>query len=146
MADNYDITSANAVFTITVTGLYNSPVTLENYSADRAFETQSRELAETSMSVDGYLNAGWVPNPVMQTISLQANSDSALVFEAIAAAQDTKRGLYRMGGEIQLPSTGRKYTLIRGLLRALNPIPSAGRVLEARSFEVIWERVLPAAI
>ena len=98
------------------------------------------------MSDDGYLNGGCVRNAVRQTITLRENSDSALVFEAIAAAQDTKRGLNSMGGEIQLPSTGRKYTLIRGLLRALTPIPSAGRVLEARSFEVIWERVLPAAI
>ena len=97
---DYDITAANSVFTITVPGLYNAPVTLENYAADRAFETDARELAETAMSIDGYLNAGWIPNPVMQTISLAANSESALVFEGIAMAQDSRRGLYRLGAEI----------------------------------------------
>ncbi|OUI98157.1 hypothetical protein HK15_00375 [Acetobacter orientalis] len=142
----YDITAANSVFTLTVPGLYNAPITLQNYAADRAFETESRELAETAMSIDGYLNAGWVPNPVTQTISLAANSESALVFEAIVMAQDARRGLYRMGAEIQLPAIGRKYTMVRGLLRSLVSIPGAGRVLEARRFEIVWERVLPAAL
>ncbi|NLG91776.1 MAG: hypothetical protein GX486_07965 [Acetobacter sp.] len=143
---DYDITAANSVFTITVPGLYNTPITLENYSADRAFETTARELAETAMSIDGYLNAGWIPTPVRQTISLTASSESGLVFEAIAAAQDAQRGLYRLGAEIQLPSIGRKYTMVRGLLQAVAAMPSAGRVLEARSFEIVWERVLPAAL
>lgn len=142
----YDITAANSVFTLTVPGLYNAPITLQNYAADRAFETESRELAETAMSIDGYLNAGWVPNPVTRTISLAANSESALVFEAIVMAQDARRGLYRMGAEIQLPAIGRKYTMVRGLLRSLVSIPGAGRVLEARRFEIVWERVLPAAL
>ncbi|ATJ90550.1 phage tail fiber protein [Acetobacter tropicalis] len=145
MAD-YDITAANSVFTITVPGLYNAPITLQNYAADRAFETEARELAETAMSIDGYLNAGWVPNPVTQTIALAASSESALVFEAIVMAQDSRRGLYRMGAEIQIPAIGRKYTMVRGLLRSIVSIPGAGRVLEARHFEITWERVLPAAI
>lgn len=143
---DYDITAANSVFTITVPGLYNAPITLQNYAADRAFETEARELAETAMSIDGYLNAGWVPNPVTQTIALAASSESALVFEAIVMAQDSRRGLYRMGAEIQLPAIGRKYTMVRGLLRSIVSLPGAGRVLEARRFEITWERVLPAAI
>ncbi|MGX7346343.1 phage tail fiber protein [Acetobacter pasteurianus] len=143
---DYDISAANSVFTITVPGLYNAPITLENYAADRAFETEARELIETQMSIDGYLNAGWVPNPVTQSISLAASSDSAAIFEVIVAAQDAKRGLYRLGAEIQLPSIGRKYTMVRGLLRSIVSVPSPGRVLEARTFEIIWERVIPAAI
>nr|WP_298798925.1 hypothetical protein [uncultured Acetobacter sp.] len=143
---DYDITAANSVYTITVPGLYNTPVTLENYAADRAFETEARELAETAMSIDGYLNAGWIPNPVTQTIALAASSESALIFEAIVMAQDARRGLYRMGAEIQIPAIGRKYTMVRGLLRSIVGVPTAGRVLEARHFEMTWERVLPAAI
>ncbi|OAG76041.1 hypothetical protein Amal_01812 [Acetobacter malorum] len=143
---DYDITAANSVYTITVPGLYNAPITLENYAADRAFETEARELAETAMSIDGYLNAGWIPNPVTQTIALAASSESALIFEAIVMAQDARRGLYRMGAEIQIPAIGRKYTMVRGLLRSIVGVPTAGRVLEARHFEITWERVLPAAI
>ncbi|MBV1834633.1 phage tail fiber protein [Novacetimonas pomaceti] len=143
---DYNISDANSVFTITVANLFNAPVTLSNYSADRAFDTEQRELVETQMSIDGYLSAGWVPQPVRQSVSLAASSDSCLVFESIVTAQDVARTIYRIGGEIQLPSVGRRYTLLRGVLRAISPLPSAGRVLEARRFDILWERVLPAAL
>lgn len=55
----YDITAANAVFTITVAGLYNAPITLQNFAADQAWDTAAQNCAETEMSVDGYLNTGW---------------------------------------------------------------------------------------
>ncbi|CUW48291.1 hypothetical protein IFJ82_03055 [Novacetimonas hansenii] len=143
---DYNISDANSVFTITVSSLFNAPVTLSNYSADRAFEADQRELAETQMSVDGYLSAGWVPQPVHQSVSLAASSDSCLVFESIVTAQDVARTIYRIGGEIQLPSVGRRYTLLRGVLRAASALPNAGRVLDARRFDILWERVLPAAL
>lgn len=143
---DYNISDANSVFTITVSSLFNAPVTLSNYSADRAFEVEQRELVETQMSVDGYLSAGWVPQPVRQSVSLAASSDSCLVFESIVTAQDVARTIYRIGGEIKLPSVGRRYTLLRGVLRAASPLPGAGRVLDARRFDILWERVLPAAL
>ncbi|WP_215754203.1 phage tail fiber protein [Acetobacter sp. P5B1] len=143
---DYNITAANAIYTITVPGLLNAPFTLKNFSADRMFETEARELAEESMSVDGYLNVGWVANAVSQTISLQASSDEASIFDTIVTAQDQVRNTYRLGAVIQLPAVGKKYTMVRGYLRSIVQIPSAGRVLEARPFEVRWERVIPAAI
>ena len=143
---DYDITAANSVFTITVPGLYNAPITLENYAADRAFETEAVEQAETAMSIDGYLNAGWVPNPIAQTISLAAASSSSRIFEAVVAAQATARSLYRLSAEIQLPSIGKNYTMVRGLVRSAVVIPSAARALEAQTFELLWERVIPAAL
>lgn len=142
----YNITAANSIYTITVPGLLNAPFTLKNFSADRAFETEARELAEESMSIDGFLNVGWVPNPVSQTVSLQPSSDEADIFDTIIAAQDQVRNIYRLGATIQLPAIGKKYTLTRGYLRSAVQIPSAGRVLEARPFEIRWERVVAAAI
>jgi hypothetical protein len=93
----YDITAANAVFTITVAGLYNAPITLQNFAADQAWDTAEQNCAETEMSVDGYLNTGWTPAPVDQVIHFSAGSESVLVFEAIMAAQQTARALFRLG-------------------------------------------------
>ncbi|GAN86342.1 phage tail fiber protein [Komagataeibacter intermedius] len=145
MAD-LDITAANSIFVITVTSLLNAPVRLENYAADRAWDAPELEMAETEMSIDGYLNAGWVPNPVDQTVSLSAASSSVPVFEAIIAAQQTARTLYRIGGEITLTSTGRKYTMVNGVLRAASVLPAAGRVLEARTFAIRWQSVTAAGV
>lgn len=140
------ITSADAIFTLTVSNLYNAPITLQNFAADRAWETAEQEMAETEMSIDGYLNAAWVPNPVEQTISLSAGSDSVIVFETIIMAQNTARTVYRLGAEITLTGPGRKYTLTNGVLRSASVMPSAGRTLETRRFQVRWERVTPAGI
>ncbi|QEO17854.1 phage tail fiber protein [Acetobacter vaccinii] len=145
MAD-LDITAANSIFVITVTSLFNAPVRLENYAADRAWDAPELEMAETAMSIDGYLNAGYVPNPVDQTVSLSPASSSIAVFEAIMSAQTTARSLYRLGGEITLTSTGRKYTMVNGLLRAASVLPAAGRVLETRTFAIRWQSVTPAGI
>ncbi|QHC34157.1 phage tail fiber protein [Komagataeibacter xylinus] len=145
MAD-LDITAANSIFVITVTSLLQAPVRLENYAADRAWDAPELEMAETEMSIDGYLNAGWVPNPVDQTVSLSAASSSVPVFEAIIAAQQTARSLYRIGGEITLTSTGRKYTMVNGLLRAASVLPAAGRVLETRTFAIRWQSVTAAGV
>ena len=143
---DYDITSANSVFVITVASLLNAPVRLQNYAADRAWDAPELEMAETEMSVDGYLNAGWVPNPVDQTVSLSAASVSVPVFEAIIAAQQTARSLYRVNGEITLSSTGRKYTMVNGLLRAAAVLPAAGRTLETRTCAFRWQSVVPAGV
>lgn len=141
-----DISAANAIFTITVPGLYNAPVTLQNFAAGRAWDIQDQQYVETEMSVDGYLSAGFVPAPVDQTIHLAASSDSIVVFEAIMAAQQTARAIYRLGGEITLKSTGRKYTMVNGVLHGMAAAPSAGRVLEPRSFAIRWQAVYPAGV
>ncbi len=143
---NLNITSADIIFSITVKSLLNAPFTLSNFATDRAWETTERELAETQGSIDGYLNAGWVYNPVDQTISLSAASDSCAIFETIVAAQDIARTVYRIGGAITINGTGRKYTMVNGVVRSINPIPSAGRVLDPRTFAVRWQSVTPAGV
>ncbi|GAN72109.1 hypothetical protein ASY01nite_13950 [Acetobacter syzygii] len=141
-----DITAANAIFTITVPGVFNAPVTLKNFATDRVWEVSAVRNVETQMSVDGYLNAGFVCATVNQTISLAASSESVLVFESIMTAQQTARSVYRLGGAITLTGTQRKYTMVNGVLAEMAPMPSAGRTLEARTFSVEWQSVLPAGI
>ncbi|GAN70674.1 phage tail fiber protein [Acetobacter syzygii] len=141
-----DISAANAIFTITVPGLYNAPVTLKNFATDHAWDVGAQHCAQTQMSIDGYLNAGFVPEPVDQTIVLSAASESVLVFEAIMTAQQTARTLYRLGGEITLTSTGRKYTMVNGVLQAMAPMPGAGRMLGDRHFSILWQAIYPAGL
>mgnify|MGYP000986535620 CR=1 FL=1 len=145
MAD-LDITSANSIFVLTATSLLQAPFRLENYAADRAWDAEALEMAELQMSVDGYLNAGWVPNPVTQTISLASASKSIAVFNMIIAAQNAARSPYRFGGEITLTSTGEKFTMVGGILSSATVLPAAGRVLEARTYTIAWQSVTPAGI
>lgn len=139
MADNTTITAANSVFVLVVPGLFPAPVQLRGYAADRAFDTDALDLAETQMGVDGRMTAGYVPNPVKQTISLQADSPSLTIFEAILGAMKAAREVYWLSGTISLPSTGESWTLTRGVLTQGKIIPGVQKVLQPRDFVITWE-------
>lgn len=135
------ITSANSVFTITVPGLFPAPVQLQGYSAEKAWSTDMQELAETQMGVDGRMTAGYVPNPVSQTISLQADSPSKKIFTAIAAATKAGREIFYISGAISLPATGESFICSRGVLKSVKPLPDAAKVLQPMEFMITWESI-----
>jgi hypothetical protein len=140
------ITSANSVFTISVPGLFPAPVQLYGYSAERAWNSDQQDLAETQMGVDGRLTAGYTPMPVKQTISLQADSPSKAIFNTIARAMQSQREVIYINGAISLPSTGEAFTCVRGVLVNFKPIPDAGKVLQAMDFAIVWEKMPPTLL
>ena len=139
--DNSTITSANSVFTLVVAGLFPAPVQLRGYASDKAFTTEAVDLAEVQMGVDGRMTAGFVPNPVKQTITLQADSPSKDIFTAVIQAMKTAREVFYISGSISLPSTGESFALTRGILTNAKQIPDAQKVLQPMDFQITWERI-----
>ncbi len=139
--DNSTITSANSVFTLVVAGLFPAPVQLRGYASDKAFTTEAVDLAEVQMGVDGRMTAGFVPNPVKQTITLQADSPSKDIFTAVIQAMKTAREVFYISGSISLPSTGESFALTRGILTNAKQIPDAQKVLQPMDFVITWESV-----
>ena len=137
------ITSANSVVTIAVSGLFSTPVQLQGYSTDKAWDTAAQVITETQIGVDGRKTAGLVFNPVKQTFSFQADSPSVQIFEAIYAAQRAARDVYYISATIDLPATGQSYVCNKGTLEDYNSVASAGKVLTAREFSVNWGSVQP---
>ncbi len=135
------ITSANSVVTLTVPGVYDVPVQLQGYSADKAWNTDMLDLAETQIGVDGRMTAGYIFKTVKQTFSLQADSPSIQIFESIWQAMASIRDIYWMFGTIDLPSTGQSYVMTRGVLTGVKALTDAGKVLQAREFVVDWQQV-----
>ncbi len=139
--DNSTITSANSVFTLVVAGLFPAPVQLRGYASDKAFTTEAVDLAEVQMGVDGRMTAGFVPNPVKQTVTLQADSPSKDIFTAMIQAMKTAREVFYISGSIALPSTGESFTLTRGILTNAKQIPDAQKVLQPVDYVITWESV-----
>jgi hypothetical protein len=135
------ITSANSVFTLIVPGLFPAPVQLHGYSSDRAFVTDAIDLAEVQMGVDGRMTAGYTPNPTKQTITLQADSPSRIIFSTLIQATKTAREVFYISGSISLPSTGEAYKLSRGILQNVKQIPDAQKVLQPVEMSIMWESV-----
>jgi hypothetical protein len=145
MADGLTITAANAVYALSVVGLFDVPQVLQGYTADAAFDTEAAEPAETVMGVDGHMSAGYTPYVTRQTISIMPDSPSSVIFENWLAAQKSARDVFFANATISMRSVGRKYTLTRGVLSSIMAIPGARKVLQGRPFIITWQDISPAA-
>lgn len=139
------LTAANSLLFISVDRLFPIAQRLQGFSADDVFDTESVDPAEISMGVDGKLSAGWVPVAIRQNITLQADSASIDMFEMWYGQQQTLREILYASGNVSLPATGRKYSLVRGVLSSHAPTPSAKKVLQPRKFTITWEKVTGGA-
>lgn len=140
------ITSANAVFLITIPSLYAVPQQLQGFSSDEIFATEPLESAETLMGVDGKQSSGFVFVAISQTIMLQADSVSNQVFDNWWASQRQVKDVYLANGSIALPSIGLKYTMTNGALKSYQPVADAGKTLKPRKYTISWENINPAII
>ena len=139
------ITSTNSILTLSVFGLYPTPQRIQGFMADSAFTTDAQDLAEIVMGVDGRMSAGYVPNPVVMTISIMPDSPSQGFFENVIGATKSLREVFSMQGTLLLPSIGRLYTLNTGILNQGKILPDVQRVLQGTPFQITWESVTSAA-
>jgi hypothetical protein len=146
MPDTGSITSANSVFTITVPGLFDAPVQLQGYSAEKAWSSDQQGLTESQIGVDGRKTAGYVFNQVRQTVALQADSPSKAIFKAIVQAMQSTRDVYYLQCDISLPSTGEAFTGLQGTIEDWKAIPDAGRVLQPMDFVIAWGSLQPTLL
>lgn len=140
------LTAANAIITLTIPGLFPTPIQLQGFSADNVYDMAVQEVVQTAMGVDGILSGGFVFNPVEQSFELQADSNSNTIFETWAATQKQVRDVFTANGETTLPSVGRSYVSTKGFLISLPPAPAAGRILQPRRYMVRWESILAVPV
>jgi len=140
------ITSLNATLTLSVANLFASPQQLQNFSVDNVYDIDTLEVAETMMSVDGFLSAGLVKLAVTQNITLMASSPSNQVFDDIVQGQLKINDVYQIQGTLTLPSLRLKYQQANGYLRSFTPVAPGHRVLQPRRYTIVWESVTPSAV
>ena len=140
------ITSANAIYTLSVTTLFPSPIQLQGFSAEDIFTTGPLASAETLMGLDGVLSGGFVYAPVVQNISLQADSGSNDIFDQWWAQQQNAKDVYTASGVVILQAIGKKWVMTNGFLTSYPPIPDAARTLRPRRFAITWNAVSPGNI
>src|SRR5579862_997774 len=140
------ITAANVVIVLSISSVFPAPFQLQGFDTDDVFDTDDIETAITKMGVDGILSSGFVFNEVKQTYTLQADSQVAPIFDLWNAANISARDSLRADGTIVLPSLRQQWTMTKGFLSRLKPLPDAKKVLQARKFQITWERVLPSPL
>lgn len=119
---------------------------VQGYATDDAFATDMVETAIARMGVDARMSAGWVPRLTPQQITLQSDSPSIPLFEALVGAQDSIREVIFLNGALALPSVNTGYALTNGVLTRITPVRPAKRVLEPVQYEITWESCVPAPL
>ena len=140
------ITSANSVFTLVVPDVFPVPQNLQGYAVDDAFDTESVELSEALMGVDGRMSAGYTPCITPMTVHLMADSPSIDLFDAWRGAVTAAQEVFFAQATITLTSVGRSYVLNKGVLTNYKPLSDAKKVLQAVSYTIKWEAVNPAQV
>ena len=141
---NKTITATNAVFTLTVPGIYDSPVKIEGFSTDAAVNAEQTNPAVAEMGVDGHLSFGWVPVPTVVTITLAADSPSLEIFENWDAYQKAAREVYACAAQFTVPGLGKTYTGARGVMTAMQPVPNANKTMQSAAFSITFESWIAA--
>ena len=140
------ITAANSTFMLSVDNLFNVPVQMQGYAADDAFASEDVEFVEKYMGVDGKMSAGWIPYIVMFDFTLQADSDSNKILDAIIATEKVLREKLTLQVTIILPSTSMVYSFTKGYLDKGPVMPSAGKVLKPRKYSLAFQDLSAAPV
>lgn len=138
---NPTLTVANAVITLTIPGVYDTPQQLQGFSADNIYDVDQIDSVETLFGVDGKLSGGFVFNPVNQTFTLQADSASCDLFDTWRNAQAAAIEAFACNGQTTLKGLGKTFTMTNGYLVAASPLPRAARIAQPRQFTIRWQRV-----
>lgn len=135
------ITAVNAQIVLTIPGVFDTPQTLQGFSADNIYDVDQQDQVETLMGVDGLLSGGFVFNPVNQTFTLQADSPSCAIFDQWRASQQQAKDTFFANGRTTLKAIGLSFVCTKGFLVSGSPIPTAARILQPRRFSLRWQSV-----
>jgi hypothetical protein len=135
------ITSANAVVTLTIPGVYNTGQKLQGFSAEDIFGMDAIDPAEISMGVDGNLSAAFIFVPTKQGIHLQADSAANKIFEDWRAAEVSAVEKIPCSMTVVLPSVKKTYACIQGYMTSYPQISDAKKSLQPRKYEITWNTI-----
>lgn len=136
-----DITSANSIIILTCKELFPAGVKLQQFSTDQSISQGDEEMTSDRIGVDGKMVAGWVPTIKTVTISLEASSPSASVFDLIYKYSQSSRKVYWINLIVNVPSLGKVLTYRNGVLKNWKLMPDHKQVLDPISAVIDFESV-----
>lgn len=140
------ITSANAVFLISVPLLLPLTQQLQDWAVDDIYDVDDVDATDTAMSVDGILTGGMIFAAKPMNVALMADSPSISFFDAWYAGQYGATDAFAAQGTITLTSVGRAFTLTTGWLSRYKPMPDAKKTLQARKFRLTWQNIISVPV
>ncbi|MHB8915606.1 MAG: phage tail fiber protein [Thiobacillus sp.] len=140
------LTAANSIFMLGASPLYPVAQQIQGFAADDAFASAEAQMGEAIMGVDGHLSGGYTPYKVEFDFTLQADSASNPIMDAIMDYQDSQLEVITFFATIQIPSLSMVYNFTRGFLTKGSPMPTAKKLMQPRKFTIEFNRPLRVPI
>lgn len=136
-----DVTSANIAAHMTVRELYPAGFPLQQFSMGNAIAQADDTYAETRMTLDGQMVAGFTPNIKTVTIVLEPSSPTIQYLNTLIKAEQTYRRKYRIDLTTTYPSTGMVRQYSNGVLKTGKLTPDAQNTLQPIPYTFDFESV-----
>ena len=126
-----NITSANSTLILTVDTLYPVGLQLQMFSVDTGINMEEVTVADTRMSLDGHMVAGYIPSLKTVQIGLEPASPSDEALCQLYRLTEQRRGFYECGMVLTLPDLngGAVFTWSKGVLIGGTILPPVQQLL-----------------
>lgn len=138
-----NITSANSEMILIVNGLFPIGVPIEMFSLNGGIATDSVAVAETRMSLDGHMVAGYIPQPINVAFSLEPASPSYSALCELFRATQRKRGFYECSITLSCPDLngGSVFQFTEGVLISGTILPPHRQLMEPTNWNFRFEKM-----
>lgn len=140
MSDKF-LTSMNSTLVLSQDEYFPAGVQIEGFSTDAMIQADDAEKGIAVMGVDGKMSVARVPYITNFTVTLQSDSDSNGVFDAIEDYERIKRNPLKCRFTLTVPALNAAYTFNNCIITNVNPIPPHARTIGARAYKIACERV-----
>lgn len=140
------LTAANSVLTITVPDLDIGPVQLQGFATDDAFDTPEVKPAEVMVGVDGKKSQGYVAFLVPFKFTLQADSLSIDIMDAIEEAQEAAQETYAIGISLSAPGLSKLWTFTNGTITSFKKTPAGKKLMQPQNYEITCEKMISSVV
>lgn len=134
-------TSANVSAVLTIEDVAPAGFELSQFSTDAGVVADAVQEVQADMTLDGKLVAGYTPNPVVVTVTLQPTSPSLAYFREAIQRQRSENTVLECNLNVFYPSTGRTYRFVNGAITSSTPMPGANRVQGDLTYQLTFEKV-----
>lgn len=138
MANNRTLTAANAIVAVDVPGLFQVPQVIDGFEIDDNFTSGAINIAETTLTLDGELEGGFVYSTVPFRLNLLPTSNSKKFFVDYLQASRTNQDIFRANFSVTMIGEKTQYTLTNGIYISGQVIPDVAKIQKAVPFEFLF--------
>lgn len=131
-----NITSANSTLILTVNTIFPAGLPLQMFSVDTGINMEEVTVADTRMSLDGHMVAGYIPTIKTVQIGLEPASPSYEALCQLYRLTEQRRGFYECGLVLTIPDLngGSVFTWSKGVLVSGTILPPVQQLLQATTW------------